>query len=51
MGDVKFVCHGTCGGSVSEQEFEQGKNVCGMEDCTHFGKPLVKDTGDDEEVE
>lgn len=40
---VRYVCTGTCGGSVSEEEFKNGKNTCGMKGCTRYGKPLVKE--------
>lgn len=37
-----YVCKGTCGGSVTEEEYNAGKNVCGMEGCTMHGQPLVE---------
>ncbi len=37
-----YVCEGTCGGSVSEEEFNQGKNKCATKGCPMFGMPLVK---------
>lgn len=39
---ARYVCTGTCGGSVSEEEFKKGKNKCGMKGCPRHGKPLVK---------
>ena len=42
MGEVRYACEGTCGGSVSEEEYNSGKNVCGMEDCPKHGQPLVR---------
>lgn len=39
---ARYVCIGTCGGSVSEEEFEQGKNKCGMKGCPRHGQPLIK---------
>ena len=42
MGQVRYACEGTCGGSVSEEEYNSGKNVCGMEDCPKHGQPLVR---------
>jgi hypothetical protein len=42
MSQTKFVCEGNCGGSVTEEEFNQGKNVCATPGCTHEGHPLVK---------
>ena len=42
MEEARYVCEGTCGGSVSEEEFKEGKNTCAMEDCPNHGKPLVR---------
>ena len=39
---ARYVCTGTCGGSVTEEEFKKGKNKCGMKGCIRHGKPLVK---------
>ena len=39
---TKYVCQGTCGGMVTEEEFNQGKNVCQTPGCTHEGQPFVK---------
>ena len=44
----RYVCQGTCGGSVSEEEYAAGKHVCGTPGCTHEGKPFVR-VEDDEE--
>jgi len=37
-----YVCTGSCKGRVSEQEFKEGKNVCGAKECERKGKPLVR---------
>ena len=42
MGEPRYVCEGTCNGSVSEEEFNSGMNVCGTEDCPKKGEPLVR---------
>lgn len=42
MAQIKYVCQGTCGGSVTEEEFNSGKNTCQTPGCTHHGKPLAK---------
>lgn len=39
----RYICEGTCGGSVSAEEFSSGKNVCATAGCTHEGHPLVAD--------
>lgn len=40
---ARYVCTGTCGGSVSEEEFLTGRNKCGMKGCKRYGKPLVRE--------
>ena len=42
MGEVRYVCEGTCGGSVSEEEYNAGKTTCGAGDCPKHGQPLVR---------
>lgn len=42
MSDTRYVCEGTCGGSVSEEQFKAGKNVCATDGCPNKGKPLVR---------
>lgn len=39
---ARYACNGTCGGSVSEEEFKKGKNKCATKGCTLYGKQLVK---------
>lgn len=39
---ARYVCTGTCGGSVDEEEFKKGKNKCGMKGCTMYRKSLVR---------
>jgi hypothetical protein len=42
MGEARYLCEGTCGGSVSEDEFNAGKNVCATDGCPKKGKLLVR---------
>ena len=42
MGEVRYACEGTCGGSVSEEEYNAGKTTCGAGDCPKHGQPLVR---------
>ena len=42
MAKARYVCEGTCGGSVSEEEFRHGKNKCATKGCPMHGKPLVR---------
>ena len=39
---ARCVCIGTCGGSVSEEEFRKGKNKCGMKGCIRLSYGSVK---------
>ena len=39
---IKYICTGSCGGSVSEEEFASGKNICAAENCEKKGQPLVR---------
>jgi hypothetical protein len=41
MGNV-CVCTGSCHGSVTEEDFNSGKNVCATDGCEQKGRPLVK---------
>ncbi|HSW47518.1 MAG TPA: hypothetical protein VLG67_00400 [Candidatus Saccharimonadales bacterium] len=40
--EKRYVCNGTCGGSVTEEEFLSGKNVCSTDGCNLKGHPLVE---------
>ncbi len=40
---ARYVCTGTCGGSVSEEDFLKGKNKCAASDCDRHGEPLVRE--------
>lgn len=42
MSEVRYVCEGTCGGSVSQEEFDSGKNACATEGCPNKGMALVR---------
>ena len=42
MEETKYVCEGTCNGSVNEEQFRSGMNKCGTEGCPKKGEPLVK---------
>ncbi len=35
---VRYVCTGGCGGSVSEEQYKNGKRTCGAKDCKKYGK-------------
>ena len=44
MANTKYFCDGGCGGSVTEQQFLEGKNKCATKGCPDFSKPLLKKT-------
>lgn len=37
-----YVCNGSCGAVVSEEEYNNGLTVCGAEVCTMKGQPFVE---------
>ena len=39
---IKYICTGSCGGSVSEEEFKKGKNKCQNTKCEKKGRHLEK---------
>ena len=43
MPDMRYICTGSCHGSVSEKEYKAGKKTCAAKDCERKGKPLVKE--------
>jgi hypothetical protein len=38
---VRYVCEGSCGGFVSEEEYKPGQ-TCAAESCEKHGHPLVR---------
>ncbi len=39
---VHYVCTGGCGGSVTQEEYNDGKTTCGDEDCEKYGQPFER---------
>jgi len=39
---AQYVCTGTCGGSVSEAEYGEGKTTCGTLGCSRNGQPFTR---------
>ncbi|HVF69207.1 MAG TPA: hypothetical protein VNA13_01435 [Xanthomonadales bacterium] len=37
-----YICTGTCGAVVSEEEYNNGLTVCGAEVCTMKGQPFAE---------
>ncbi len=37
---IYYVCEGTCGGKVIEEEWKGGKKTCGTVGCPDYGKAL-----------
>jgi hypothetical protein len=42
MTKTHYGCSGSCGGQVTEEQFNAGKKTCGDKNCERFGKPLEK---------
>ncbi len=40
--DHRWICTGTCGSTLTDEEFEKSKKICGADGCTHHGKPFVR---------
>lgn len=40
--EIRYVCTGGCGGEVTEEELEAGKNKCTTKGCPHQGEELEK---------
>jgi hypothetical protein len=40
--ETNYICTGSCGGSVTEEEFNNGKNTCGDPNCEKHGQLLEK---------
>lgn len=48
---VKYICEGTCGAQISQEEYNAGLQACGTEGCTHKGQPFKRvEVEDTEEV-
>lgn len=35
-----YVCTGTCGGAVTEAQYQAGSKTCAAETCNKYGEPL-----------
>lgn len=42
MGEKRWICAGTCGAVLTEEEYERSGKVCASPGCTHEGKPFVR---------
>jgi hypothetical protein len=42
MVKTHYGCKGSCGGEVTEEQFNAGKKTCGDKSCDQYGKPLEK---------
>jgi hypothetical protein len=42
MAQTQYVCTGSCGAEVTEEEFLNGKTTCTDETCDQYGEPLEK---------
>lgn len=40
--NIVYICQGTCGAKVTEEECEKGLTKCGAKNCTYYGTPFVK---------
>lgn len=42
MGQIRYVCEGSCKVKVTEEEHQEGKTTCTSESCENFGQPLIR---------
>ena len=42
MAEVRYVCSGSCGGIVAQDEYNSGKTTCADPTCEKHGKALEK---------
>lgn len=45
-----YVCTGTCGAHITEEEYNNGLTVCGTEGCTMKGQPFVEENAEQHAV-
>ncbi len=41
-----YVCTGTCGAHITQDEFDGGLTACGTEGCTMKGQPFSEESAD-----
>ncbi len=42
MAEVRYVCEGSCGGMVTQEEHDSGKTTCADPNCEKHGEALEK---------
>ena len=42
MVKTHYRCEGSCGGEITEEQFNAGQNICNDQDCDCYGRPLEK---------
>jgi hypothetical protein len=42
MVETQYGCAGSCGGKITEEQFNAGQNICNDQDCDCYGRPLGK---------
>lgn len=45
-----YICNGTCGAVVTEEQYNNGLTVCGADVCTMKGQPFVEKVTETTEV-
>ena len=38
----RWICTGTCGATLTEEQYQASKRICSEPVCTHNGKPFVR---------
>jgi hypothetical protein len=42
MSEICYVCSGSCGTEITEEEYLSGNTTCSDETCDQYGEPLEK---------
>lgn len=42
-----YICTGSCGAHITEEEYNKGLTACGTEGCTMHGHPFVEESADE----
>lgn len=41
-----YICTGSCGAHITQEEYEGGLTACGTEGCTMHGQPFTEESAD-----
>lgn len=44
-----YICTGTCGAHITQEQYDNGLTACGTEGCTMKGQPFAEESSDEHE--